>query len=208
LILIVSGLAFATAAEAAALFLANLAKLPQAGAELVELLADAADLLLDLLDAPIRIAAAGNATLLRLLVGIALLVAGLPGFIFLLPLRAALRAVRKRFLSRLKLAADHDLLAIAFDRELNLVARVHVANLRDKLLCRLDLLAVHFRDAVAFPDPHLLGGRTREDAHDGDSLAAFTDDVHAEAGVLVVAASELPRLLLAILATLLAKLVA
>ena len=87
LVLIVSGLAFAAAAEAAALLLA---KLPQAAAELLELLADPTDLLLDLLDASIRIAAACDATLL-LLGPAAFFVAGLPGLIFLLPaLRAAL----------------------------------------------------------------------------------------------------------------------
>jgi hypothetical protein len=65
----------------------------------------------------------------------------------------------------------------------------------------LNLLAVHFRDAIAFPDAHLLGGRALEDAHDRDALAAFADDVHAEAGVPVAAAD----LLLAVLATLLTE---
>jgi hypothetical protein len=84
------------------------------------------------------------------------------------------------------------------------------------LLRGLDLLTVDLRDAIAFLDPHLLGRRIWEDAHDSDTLArAFADDVHAEAGVLAVAAAAgLARLafavnvvlLLAELAALLAEL--
>jgi hypothetical protein len=214
LVLVIAGLPFARAAELAAL----LAKLPQAVAELVELLPDAVDLLLDLLDAAILIAAAGDPALLLLLRRISLLVvAGLPGLIVLLPaLAAALLIAGKRLVPRFKLAADHDFFTIAVDCQLNLVSRGHVANLGDELLRGLNLLTVDLRDAIAFLDPHLLGRRIGEDAHDSDTLArAFTDDVHAETGILVVAAAaELARLtftvdvilLLAELAALLAEL--
>jgi nicotinate-nucleotide pyrophosphorylase len=63
----------------------------------------------------------------------------------------------------------------------------------------LDLLTVDLRNAIAFLDPHLLGRRIREDAHDGDAVAdTFTDDVHAQASVLIIAAAVLAGLALAV----------
>ena len=89
---------------------------------------------------------------------------------------------------------------------MNLVAGVHVANLGDELLRRANLPVVDLSNAIAFLDAHLFGGRVREDAHDGDTLVAFADDVHAETGVFTVAAAELARSAFAVDVVLLALL--
>jgi hypothetical protein len=140
-----------------------------------------------------------------------ILIAGLPGFILpllatwprlpaLLPL-AALRA-SERFLARFKLAAHRELFLVAVNLDLNFFTRLHIANPGDEALNRLNLLAIDFGDAVAFLDAHLIGGRIGEHANDSDALAAAVLlNVHAEAGVFLIAALRLALAVLLIILT-------
>jgi hypothetical protein len=139
-----------------------------------------------------------------------ILIAGLPGFILplttlpRLPALLRLAALRagEGFLARFELAAHRELLLVAVNLDLNFLSRFHIANPGDEALNRLNLLAIDFGDAVAFLDAHLIGGRIGEHANDSDALAAAVLlNVHAEAGVFLIAALRLALAVLLIILT-------
>ena len=77
---------------------------------------------------------------------------------------ALLVAQHERVFSRFELAAEGFFLAVANDFEFNVVARIHLANLRNELVDRLYVAAVHLRDAVVLLDSHLFGRAVAMDA--------------------------------------------
>jgi hypothetical protein len=99
--------------------------------------------------------------------------------------RARLGTAGQRIAERFQLALERRRSVIAHNGQLDLIARVHVADDRDELIAVRHLLAVDARDPIARAEAHLLGRRARVHSRDDDALAIGTD-ANPEAAALRV----------------------
>jgi hypothetical protein len=182
---------------AAARLITNVSKITL---QVVDLPAELVELPFDLADLPIGITAAA---LLALRHAASLFIAGLSGTATLLPrvlLPRILLATRaataqdERFLPRFKLAAESAFVLVSPYVEFDFLARVHVADLGDELIRRLDTATIKVGNAVAFAEPHFIGRAVAVDANHAQTFAAaILSNRDAEARIVIRLAAALLR---------------